>query len=267
MAVAPFYLAAPAGAGQAGSARLLTEMPLPAVAELPLYLTDSAAPSHCHTRCIGWSKRSKFLALATSDRLRHPMPAAISMPSAAPAGVARRLERRQGDNPGGGGATLWRRQQHGSRHRRAAAASLGMEPSLVTLPVFPLPTVLHPTQQGVLTGVRLLPHNCGGGCSGKCGRALRGACQVPAASAPKPPPRPPAPSTPPSAPAAVFEPRYLGMFGAMLREQPGGKGSRFVHALNPAAAPPALLESAVGGLPRIACCAEVQAIEVRAWPA
>ena len=162
MAVAPFYLAAPAGAGQAGSAPLLTEMPLPAVAELPLYLTDSAAPSHCHTRCcIGWSKRSKFLALATSDRLRHPMPAPISMPSAAPAGVARRLERRQGDNPGGGGATLWRRQQHGSRHRLAAAASLGMEPSLVTLPVFPLPTVLHPTQQGVLTGVRLLPHKCG----------------------------------------------------------------------------------------------------------
>ena len=62
----------------------------------------------------------------------------------------------------------------------------------------------------------------------------------------------------------MFEPRYLDMFGAMLREQPGGKGARFVHALNPAAAPAALLESAVGGLPRIACCAEVQAIEVRA---
>jgi hypothetical protein len=61
----------------------------------------------------------------------------------------------------------------------------------------------------------------------------------------------------------VYEPRYLAMFRAMLEVAPGGKGARFVHVLSPAAAPPALLETAVGGLPRIACVAEVESIEVK----
>ncbi|EFN58530.1 hypothetical protein CHLNCDRAFT_140625 [Chlorella variabilis] len=51
------------------------------------------------------------------------------------------------------------------------------------------------------------------------------------------------------------------MFHDLLKEAPRGAGARFVHTLSPSAAPPALLENAVGGMPRIACCAEVQAIE------
>lgn len=43
---------------------------------------------------------------------------------------------------------------------------------------------------------------------------------------------------------------------------PGGQGGRFVFVLSPAAAPSALLENAVGGLPRIGCCADVQEIKV-----
>lgn len=67
----------------------------------------------------------------------------------------------------------------------------------------------------------------------------------------------------PSSGGAVFEPRYLQLFRDVLREHPdGGKGGRFVHILSPSAAPPALLEDAVGGLPRIGCCAEVQSIQV-----
>ncbi|PSC71566.1 ATP-dependent protease [Micractinium conductrix] len=98
------------------------------------------------------------------------------------------------------------------RWRLAPSALGGAEPSLVTLPVFPLPNVLHPTQQGVIS---------------------------------------------------VFEPRYLALFRAVLEEHPGGRGGRFLHVLSPAAAPPALLDNAVGGLPRIGCCAEVEAIEER----
>lgn len=62
--------------------------------------------------------------------------------------------------------------------------------------------------------------------------------------------------------AAVFEPKYLAMFRDMLAEGNGGAGGRFVHVLSPQAAPPALLENACGGLPRIGCCAEVEAIQV-----
>jgi hypothetical protein len=73
---------------------------------------------------------------------------------------------------------LWRRQQQlpQGRHRLVvAAAPMGVEPSLVTLPVFPLPNVLHPTQQGVLTGL-LAAAQYRGGRSGKCGLPLCGAC-------------------------------------------------------------------------------------------
>lgn len=64
-------------------------------------------------------------------------------------------------------------------------------------------------------------------------------------------------------PHAVFEPHYVAMFRDMLGEHPeGGQGARFVHVLSPAAAPPALLENAVGGLPRVGCYAEVQSIQV-----
>lgn len=53
------------------------------------------------------------------------------------------------------------------------------------------------------------------------------------------------------------------MFRALLADS-GPKGGRFIHVLAPAAAPPALLENAVGGLPRIGCCAEVLSIQVGA---
>ncbi|KAL4442990.1 hypothetical protein ABPG77_008481 [Micractinium sp. CCAP 211/92] len=94
---------------------------------------------------------------------------------------------------------------------RPPAAFGSGDPSLVTLPVFPLPNVLHPSQQGVLS---------------------------------------------------VFEPQYLAMFRALLADS-GPQGGRFIHVLAPAASPPALLENAVGGLPRIGCCAEVQSIQER----
>lgn len=61
----------------------------------------------------------------------------------------------------------------------------------------------------------------------------------------------------------MFEPKYLQLFSDLLRQHPEGRGARFLHVLAPRAAPPALLESTVGGLPRVGCCAEVQAIEVR----
>ena len=61
----------------------------------------------------------------------------------------------------------------------------------------------------------------------------------------------------------MFEERYLQLFRDIQRENPGG-GGRFVHILSPAAAPPALLENVVGGLPRIGCCAEVQEVQVSA---
>lgn len=64
---------------------------------------------------------------------------------------------------------------------------------------------------------------------------------------------------------AVYEPRYLALFRDLLAENPArGRGGRFVHVLAPQAAPPALLDNAVGGLPRIGCCAEVDQIEVGA---
>lgn len=53
------------------------------------------------------------------------------------------------------------------------------------------------------------------------------------------------------------------MFRGMMADGSGGQGARFVHVLAPAAAPPALLENACAGLPRIACCAEVEAIQER----
>lgn len=66
-------------------------------------------------------------------------------------------------------------------------------------------------------------------------------------------------------PPAVYEPRYLALFRDLLAENPArGRGGRFVHVLSPSAAPPALLENAVGGLPRIGCCAEVEQIQVGA---
>lgn len=44
----------------------------------------------------------------------------------------------------------------GGRCSFSLAASYGVEPSLLTLPAFPLSTVLHPTQEGLLTGEALL---------------------------------------------------------------------------------------------------------------
>ena len=138
------------------------------------------------------------------------------------------------------------------RWRLAPSALGGAEPSLVTLPVFPLPNVLHPTQQGVISGA---PWNGAQRSSPRC--------------PPPPAPRAPAtrsPSPPARLPCPVFEPRYLALFRAVLEEHPGGRGGRFLHVLSPAAAPPALLDNAVGGLPRIGCCAEVEAIEVGKQP-
>ncbi|KAI7845905.1 hypothetical protein COHA_000638 [Chlorella ohadii] len=98
-----------------------------------------------------------------------------------------------------------------ARLRPAVASLRTAEPSLITLPVFPLSNVLHPAQQGMLK---------------------------------------------------VYEPRYLALFRDLLAENPArGRGGRFVHVLSPSAAPPALLENAVGGLPRIGCCAEVEQIQ------
>lgn len=61
---------------------------------------------------------------------------------------------------------------------------------------------------------------------------------------------------------SVFEPQYLAMFHKLLADS-GPKGGQFVHVLAPSASPPALLENAVGGLPRIGCCAEVQSVQER----
>ncbi|GAB4820692.1 hypothetical protein N2152v2_007738 [Parachlorella kessleri] len=60
----------------------------------------------------------------------------------------------------------------------------------------------------------------------------------------------------------VFEPEYLALFSHLLSTHPpGGEGACFLHLLDPASAPPALLEEdSVGGLPRLGCCAEVKAI-------
>lgn len=163
--------------------------------------------------------------------------AAVRLPQHA-AGAAQRSAWRQGAGAPPPAASSRRR----CSYVPAASLSIG-DPSLLSLPVFPLPNVLHPTQQGVLSGAATAD-------------SLRFSGMVVNFHPPSPPP---------PLPPAVFEPGYLALFRDLLAEHPArGRGGRFVHVLSPQASPPALLEGAVGGLPRIGCCAEVESIQVGA---
>lgn len=165
--------------------------------------------------------------------------------------------RGQPARPAAAAAAARARRRQARRGPQLARASLPTaEPSLITLPVFPLNNVLHPAQQGILKGAARGPGLTAPAACGLCG------CLLPTQllHAPTRTHSPP--------PAAVFEPRYLALFRDLLAENPArGRGGRFVHVLSPASAPPALLDNAVGGLPRIGCCAEVEQIQVSAGAA
>ncbi|GBF88650.1 hypothetical protein Rsub_01549 [Raphidocelis subcapitata] len=110
---------------------------------------------------------------------------------------------------------LARRRPAGTAVARAIAGGADdADPAPVALPLFPLPSVLLPSQGGVVR---------------------------------------------------VFEPRFLALFRDQQRAAAAGAARppqlRFGHVLSPAAAPPALLDGAVGGLPGVGVYCRVTRVE------
>lgn len=100
-----------------------------------------------------------------------------------------------------------------SSARTAASSNADSAATFLSLPLFPLPSALHPAQSGTLL---------------------------------------------------VFEPRYLELFRPLQAQlstpDAGGSEPKFGHILAASAAPPALMSSAVGGLPPLGVCATVKSI-------
>ncbi|KAI8473135.1 MAG: hypothetical protein J3K34DRAFT_466748 [Monoraphidium minutum] len=113
------------------------------------------------------------------------------------------------------------------------------EESLVSLPLFVLPTCLHPGQSGV---IRVFEPRYVALFRDQQRRHLEAALAAPPAPGPGPGPAPPPPLR--AAPDRAAAPRL-----------------RFGHILSPGAAPPALLEGSVGGLPAVGVYARVTHLE------
>jgi hypothetical protein len=115
--------------------------------------------------------------------------------------------------------------------------------TLLSLPLFPLPTVLHPAQSGTLLG----------GCvvNARLSKAWRHTHA-----------RLPTPHR--STHTAVYEPRFLELFRTLQASTAPGSEAHFGHIklmIHPGAGPPALMQQSVCGMVPLGVCAAVKGIQ------